>query len=488
MCAHDTIETTAERIQESTIDVSRKSKGCCMLEGIEGVALGVRFDILNKALVGRDAECDLRIEDQTVSRKHMRVLCKGKKVTVLSLQDANPVLVNGRAVKEAEISDGDALTLGQSVLRAHLAADVGPSKTKKGGKPVNKVRLALYGLLLVFALGIIAVAVMPKGEQAPPEESVLEQEKAKQRQIMSANLKREIAVHLSNGKKYFEQKDYTQAAGRFARVLELNPDNAEAKDYAQRIEAIQRQQREQELVAQQRAMELREKLSPLLSQANVFIGTKHYDQAHEVLLKAKEIAPEDADVVKLLQEVETALEEQRKQEALQAKLQERQEGKVQRTLAKAGQYEKDKQYYRALKEYQYLLSMNIPGPETEAAKKAVASLEKKLRGITAAEYKKGLELLKDEKPGEALQAWEEVLAVYPDHKDAQAQINRLLPAIAERGKQLYRDGLVLEDLGQTERAVEKWREAVETLTSLGQDEYLVKAKKKLDQYRSVQVD
>jgi len=44
---------------------------------------------------------------------------------------------------------------------------------------------------------------------------------------------------------------------------------------------------------------------------------------------------------------------------------------------------------------------------------------------------------------------------------------------------------VLEDLGQTERALKKWQEAEELLTILGQDEYLEKSRKKIEQYRNL---
>ncbi len=485
MSGSDTIETTVGKLNGTMNATTNSSmREGCVIEVVEGPAAGKRLQLEAKALVGRKETCDLVIEDKTVSREHLRLTRKGNKVTVLSLVDQNPVLVNGKAVKEGQLADGDSLTLGDSVLRVHLPGLRG--KGKKSKKQTNKVRLALYVLLLVCGIGVLAVALSPKDkEERPAELSVLEQEQLKQQQIKKADLQRNISVHLANGIKLFEQKDIIGAKSRFARVVELDASNTQALAYLDKIAAMEKERTLQEEAQRKKEMEQREKLSPLLSKANVFMGTKNFKEAREILLQAKEVAPENEEIASLLAAADKALAEQEREMQKQAQLHERREQRSARSFEKAKKYQSDKQYYRALKEYQYLLTLEDGGAYADAAKKAVPMLEKALYEQTKKEYERGLKLLEDEKTAEALAVWEEVLLVFPEHRDARAQIDRLLPMIAEKGKQLYRDGLVLEDLGQIERAMEKWNEAMTLLSILNNNEYLDKSRAKIEQYRSL---
>jgi pSer/pThr/pTyr-binding forkhead associated (FHA) protein len=68
--------------------------------------------------LGRGFAADLRLEDQSVSRRHALVHVRGGVAGVRILDDrsANGTFVNGRRVTEAELVDGDVVVLGRVVL------------------------------------------------------------------------------------------------------------------------------------------------------------------------------------------------------------------------------------------------------------------------------------------------------------------------------------------------------------------------------------
>jgi len=64
-------------------------------------------------LVGRDADCDIRVDDPRVSRRHARLLIARGELGVEDLGSANGTRVNGRGVRRRHrLASGDVLTLG----------------------------------------------------------------------------------------------------------------------------------------------------------------------------------------------------------------------------------------------------------------------------------------------------------------------------------------------------------------------------------------
>jgi hypothetical protein len=86
----------------------------------ETVALtmdGTRHEIEGgRALLGRSKECDVRISDPNVSRRHAEVRQEGSTYWVVDLDSTNGVLVNGRRQKRAKLDDGDRITLGSTEI------------------------------------------------------------------------------------------------------------------------------------------------------------------------------------------------------------------------------------------------------------------------------------------------------------------------------------------------------------------------------------
>jgi two-component system cell cycle response regulator len=68
-------------------------------------------------LIGRSGAADIQIDQDSVSRNHARVVCRGGQVTVRDLGSSNGVFVNGHRVVEAKLADGDRLHVGETILK-----------------------------------------------------------------------------------------------------------------------------------------------------------------------------------------------------------------------------------------------------------------------------------------------------------------------------------------------------------------------------------
>ena len=67
--------------------------------------------------IGRGSYNDLQIKHLSVSRQHARIVNDGNKLIVEDLDSQNGTLLNGHAVKKAELKDGDILTFGKVDFR-----------------------------------------------------------------------------------------------------------------------------------------------------------------------------------------------------------------------------------------------------------------------------------------------------------------------------------------------------------------------------------
>jgi len=66
--------------------------------------------------VGRGFSADVRLEDQTVSRRHAVIVDRGDGPWILDDRSANGTFVNGQRVAEAPLGDRDVVRLGRVVL------------------------------------------------------------------------------------------------------------------------------------------------------------------------------------------------------------------------------------------------------------------------------------------------------------------------------------------------------------------------------------
>lgn len=99
---------------------------------IQGRNRGERFDLADhqaSVSIGRESGNSVRLEDNEVSRRHAEIRRSGDRFVVSDLGSSNGTYVNSRKVERAELSSGDQIQVGRTVLVFAQEADdlpVGP--------------------------------------------------------------------------------------------------------------------------------------------------------------------------------------------------------------------------------------------------------------------------------------------------------------------------------------------------------------------------
>lgn len=87
--------------------------GAPVIVGPDGEQLALRA---GRHTIGRLPDCDLHLDDSTVSREHAAVVRRGDRWWVLDLGSTNGTRVNGRTAAEQPLDDGDSIELGDVVV------------------------------------------------------------------------------------------------------------------------------------------------------------------------------------------------------------------------------------------------------------------------------------------------------------------------------------------------------------------------------------
>lgn len=118
-----------ESTEDRTIDAGRPVRpreNHASLVVIHGERLGerVRLDPERPLVIGRGADCDLQLSQASVSRQHCQVLRDGKRFRIRDMGATNRTSVNDQPVIEAWLTDGDHITIGQTILKYVSAGNV----------------------------------------------------------------------------------------------------------------------------------------------------------------------------------------------------------------------------------------------------------------------------------------------------------------------------------------------------------------------------
>ena len=92
---------------------------------MSGPRAGERLDLVGTSLLGRGPDCDLRVDDDMVSRHHARFTVSGDSVTVEDLKSTNGTHVNGQRIRVPRgLGLGDTVQVGE--LRTRLVSPDSP--------------------------------------------------------------------------------------------------------------------------------------------------------------------------------------------------------------------------------------------------------------------------------------------------------------------------------------------------------------------------
>jgi diguanylate cyclase (GGDEF)-like protein len=69
-----------------------------------------------ETVLGRSHRADVRIDDDSISRMHAKLVLNGQQVFIEDLQSSNGTLVNGERITKNPLRDGDKIRLGETII------------------------------------------------------------------------------------------------------------------------------------------------------------------------------------------------------------------------------------------------------------------------------------------------------------------------------------------------------------------------------------
>lgn len=97
---------------------------------ISGGAVGQRVSVHGNLVIGRNPDASFVLNDPSVSGRHATLEDRGGTWTLVDQGSTNGTFVNGRRISEVDLSSGDKLAFGSSVVRFEIqdAADIAYSE------------------------------------------------------------------------------------------------------------------------------------------------------------------------------------------------------------------------------------------------------------------------------------------------------------------------------------------------------------------------
>jgi diguanylate cyclase (GGDEF)-like protein len=120
-------ETTAAELED--IPAKLVARKHATLTVLTGSASGKMFKLHPLMTIGRGPVCEVRIEDDGLSRTHAQIRCEGSSATIEDLESRNGTFVNGERIRgSVAIKDGDKIQCGRgTVMRFSFADDLDES-------------------------------------------------------------------------------------------------------------------------------------------------------------------------------------------------------------------------------------------------------------------------------------------------------------------------------------------------------------------------
>ena len=115
LLARDTAGETTMSLGPDEIDAVPESiDGPALVVRSGGGRAGESFEAIgDHALIGRSPECDIFLDDVTVSRRHAELTREGSVFTIRDLGSLNGTFVNRRRIESSVLDDDDEVQIGK---------------------------------------------------------------------------------------------------------------------------------------------------------------------------------------------------------------------------------------------------------------------------------------------------------------------------------------------------------------------------------------
>ncbi len=108
-----------------------------MLRGVSGVTFGKTLPLYGSMVIGRQADCEISIPSDEISRRHARLEVTPNGVRVEDLGSSNGTYVNDKRVENAMLKVGDELRLDTLRFQVTAPGMETPASTAKPAVPVG---------------------------------------------------------------------------------------------------------------------------------------------------------------------------------------------------------------------------------------------------------------------------------------------------------------------------------------------------------------
>ncbi len=132
-----------------------------VLRGVSGAAFGKTFPVATQQVIGRQADCDISIPSEEISRRHAKVRPTPIGLQVEDLGSSNGTYINGKRVQEGLLRPGEELRLDniRFLLVAPGVEVPAVSRLSKEAAPMQKPASSMPWIIAtVVALAAVAAA------------------------------------------------------------------------------------------------------------------------------------------------------------------------------------------------------------------------------------------------------------------------------------------------------------------------------------------
>ena len=108
-----------------------------VLRGVSGAAFGKVYPVMTQQVIGRQADCDIVVPSEEISRRHAQVRPTPDGLHIEDLGSSNGTFINGKRLQEGVLRPGEELRLDniRFILVAPGAEIPAVSRLAKGGEP-----------------------------------------------------------------------------------------------------------------------------------------------------------------------------------------------------------------------------------------------------------------------------------------------------------------------------------------------------------------
>ncbi len=485
--------------------------------------------------IGKGSDCDVELNDKSVSRKHAVIKTIGAKYFLIDQGSSNGTFVNGERITEYELSSDDVIQIG-SIEFQFLATDLNyanqkskfismpedtkhfgsqrnnnqvefneqpvsgnefqfssalneePKVTKKESKSLLAKLPKSARLALVAVVALIAVLMLfsddsksKKSKKANTNVSVKDGDAFNK---LPEEKKQFVINTYQMAMDFYKNLEYERALFEINKVLEILPggykDSLDLKGYAEKAIEIQKS-KDDEKKRKEEQQKVAQQVADLIAQLEKLVKEKKVAEAKEIISQVFELDPENATALRLKQELEELLQKSKLEE--EEKLNQEEKRRVLENIINEG-----KVLFKKGKYYEVMDKM-IHAPDTGCTDQKLlnkaAQLIQQSKQALKNKVKPHLEAAKTAMSvQDYVKARDEFFkALKIDYKNAEAKkgISEIREILHRRSQQLYTQAIMAESVSDFEGSRNLYKECL--IQAMPDDIYYGRCHRKLQRFR-----